>query len=208
MQWRRGLVLAGIHVVVAASALVQQEAGVWPMVKADAAQAVHFRDAAWQESPMFDFKTCDDGIFDLGPTLQGEVVEGANLPVVLLTEWHQPCYPASSGLTGIVEAWLGRNMRRSEIAICSTLCVLVFIEWLLLGGYPVVQPRWRCLEPGALITIWTALCMVLTLTPVFQEIVWILNLLVALVWFYWFLVLIWKALRFGWRRWVVRAEVN
>jgi hypothetical protein len=168
MQWRRGLLLAGIHVVVAAATLVQQDAEVWPFVKADMARNALLRQAAWQDEQTVDFlSSCDAGIFDLFPTSQGDITQSANLPVVLLTGWHMPCYPKPSGLTGIVEARLGRNMRRSEIVIDSILCVLVFIEWLLLGGFPVIRPRWWWLEPGALITIWTALCMALTLTPVF-----------------------------------------
>jgi hypothetical protein len=208
MQWRRGLLLAGIHVVVAAGTLVQQETGVWPLVRAGVDRTVLFRAATWQEEPMFDFRACDSGIWDLGQTRQEEIAQAANLPVAILTGWHEPCSPTPVRLTTIVEAQLGRNMRRSEIAICSILCVLVFAEWLLVGGFPVVRPRLWWLEPGAFITICTLLCTFVALIFVHQDVTRYLMLTALLAWLYWFFVLIWKALRFGWRRWLVRAAAN
>jgi hypothetical protein len=198
--------LAGIHVVVAAATLVQQEAGVWKMIKADADQSVSLRLAAIQEDETITFNICDGSfIGEMSP--QEKVVSYANLPVMFAAGWHQPCM-AASPLSAFVGERLGRNTHQSEIVTCSIYCVLVFAEWLLIGGLPVVRPRRWWLEPGALITICTALSFVLALIPHIQETALFPMFVVLLAWLCWFFILIWKALRFGWRRWVVRAEVN
>jgi hypothetical protein len=144
------------------------------------------------------FNPCAEGGFVDGPiSPQDEVAGLANMPVALLTGWHEPC--TTPGLLGsAVEKRLHRT-RISEIVILTILCSLVALQWFLVGGFPLIQPRRWWLEPGAFITICTLVGAALALIPYVGNVAAIPALLAALAWLWWFGLLVWKPLRWGWR---------
>lgn len=91
MNWRRGLLLAGIHFVVAAVSFIQLEAFTWRWIRSNsiAPANVHLHDAAFQEEQMSS-NPCDFGIWDNGYSPLSLVTGGASLPVILATGWHTP----------------------------------------------------------------------------------------------------------------------
>jgi hypothetical protein len=206
MQWRRGLLLAGIHVVVAAGMFVQAESAAWPMIKANTDRNAVLRPPAPLGEGTVTFHLCD-GTWLLPLPPEEKVVGFANLPVAVLTGWHQPC-TSYSGLTAIVEGQLGTSTCASEITISIILCVLVFMQWFLVGGFPIVQARRWWLEPGVLITTCTVPSFALALIPYTREIALFPMFVVLPAWLCWFFILIRRVLRFGWRRCFVRAEAN
>lgn len=200
MNWRRGLLLAGIHLVIAASILIWQEAQVWPMLKTEAipAQDSALRQIIWQEGDTLTLNPCDGGFID-GTTAPQEIIAGAaNLPVALMTGWHEPC-TASPQLTSIVEGRLGGRTRKSEFWIVFILCAMAAIQWFLVGGFPLIQPRRWWWEPGAFITLCTAAAFVLVLIPGVRDLSKVPSFFALFAWLYWFGLLVWKVLRSGWR---------
>jgi hypothetical protein len=76
--------------------------------------------------------------------------------------------------------------------------MLIPIQWLLIGGFPLIHPRNWWAEPGAFITLWTLLAAVLVLVSD-----WLYEfplLFAAITWFWWFALLLLKPLRFLWRQ--------
>lgn len=126
-----------------------------------------------------------------------------NLPVAMLSGWHMPC-DSPSRIDDIVEGRLGRT-RGSEIATVSVLSVGAAIQWLLVGGFPLIlRGRWW-LEPGAFITACTLIGVILVFVPHLHELARIPILFNVLAWLWWFGLLIWKSIRFGWRRFTSKA---
>jgi hypothetical protein len=175
MNWQRGLLLSGIHLVVAGSLLAWQESGSWRYIKSVqlGPSSARLELAAFQEEgSTITFNPCtDQGFWDFDVSQQGRVSGMANLPVTLLTGWHQPCTSpgfldskVESFLSSIVKTRFHRT-RSSEVVILVILCALVAVEWLLVGGFPLIQPRNWWLEPGAFITICTLVGSALTTIP-------------------------------------------
>jgi hypothetical protein len=209
MNWRRGLLLAGIHLVVAGSLLAWDESFYWRSIKSEGLglSSARMIFTAFQEEQTVTFNPCaDDGVEDGEVSPLAKIDGMANLPVVLLTGWHEPC--RSQGvLDSMVESSLNsmagkrfHRTRSSETLILVILCVLVAVEWLFVGGFPLIRPRRWWLEPGALITILTLALTALTTAPHEANMAGNLSIISACVWLWWFGLLIWKTLLFGWRR--------
>jgi len=199
--------LAGIHLAVAGAMLAWQESGYWRYIKGGQFRPLPttLKLAAFQEGDQtIDFNPCSEGGFwDEVMSPQEKISGMANLPVVLLTGWHTPC--ASSGYLGsIVEARLHRT-RTSETVIVAVLCVLVTVEWFLVGGFPLIQPRRWWLEPGAFITVCTLVGTALALIPYLAEVSIVFAGLAFLAWVWWFGLLVWTLIRSAWRI-VVRKQ--
>ena len=208
MNWRRGLLLAGIHLVVAVSLLAWDESFYWRSIKSEqlGPSPTHLQFTAFQEEQTITFNPCaDDGVEDGEVSPLSKIAGMANLPVVLLTGWHEPCRSPSlldsmveSSLSSMVEKRFHRT-RRSEALILVILCILVAVEWLFVGGFPLIRPRRWWMEPGAFITIFTLVDTVLATIPHEANLSGNLSLISACAWLWWFGLLVWKTLQFGWR---------
>jgi len=207
MNWRRGLLLAGIHLAVALSLLAWEVSGSWRHIKSGqlVPLSTNMRLVAWQEGDLtVTFNPCADGGFVDGEMSPQERVSGmANLPVALLTGWHTPC--TTQGYLGsMVETRLHRT-RKSEIVIVAVLSARVWLEWFLVGGFPLIQPRQWWLEPGAFITVCTLIGTALTVVPYVAQVTVASASLAFLAWFWWFGLLVWKSVRAS-RRLVLRKQ--
>jgi hypothetical protein len=201
MNWRRGLVLAGIHLVIAGVSFVRDEVPYWPMINraASHAETPPLRLAAFQEQGWPDH-VCDFGIYDSGPSFFANVVSAANLPITVAIGWHSPCMPQEqrSRITNWMERVFGGNTRHAEIAADVCLCIGVFIEWMLIGGFPRIRPRHRWLEPSVLITFCAALGAVTGLTSLY-EFSKLLMLAITVLWLWYFALLLWKPVHLAWQ---------
>ena len=209
MNWRRGFLLAGIHLVVAVGLLTWDESFYWRSLTSEqlVTRPARLQLSALQvEEQTITFNPCaDDGVEDGEMSPHARILGTANLPVALLTGWHQPC-KSPSPLDSMVERSLSSKVekrfhrtRSSETLILAILCLLVAVEWLFVGGLPLIRPRRWWLEPGAFITILTLALTALATIPHEANLSGNLSLISACVWLWWFGFLVWKTFQYGWR---------
>jgi hypothetical protein len=212
MNWRRGIVLATIHLTVAAGVLIRTEADYWPNIRSERVrvQVVLPPSATVEDMMEANFYPCDEGGVIDRVALPSELVDGAaNLPAVLFVGWHEPC-AVPSDLDRVVEKRYGRT-RTAEILILTIQCAVLSVLWLLVGGYPLVRPRRWWLEPGAFITVCTIpAALVSLLIPsgaalefsMIDIVARILGLVAMLAWLWWLGLLIWILIRYTLRSFI------
>ena len=215
MNWRRGLVLAGINVLAAL-----------PMICMLAARDAHdladlmqssvtketlsitssgelstggARTDQVQEEQAVSFGPC--GLWEHYP-VQDYVVQLGNLPAFVVSQWRAACPPRWSiaRMLGVNDAGLLSEsnfeaMRRVDAA----LCILIAIQWLLIGGFPLIRARRWWAEPGALITTWSAIGSSIALIPVAEELGQLPALIAFFGWIWWFGLLFWKLAHLAWQ---------
>jgi len=202
MNWRRGLLLAGIHFAVAASLSVWMEWGYWPQIRSEMVRQrpVVTEQMSAEEAEELSFFPCDEGGGWCGPTPpQAEIAGIANLPVALLSDWHIPCTVGTGSLDSVVEKHYART-RKAEVIIWAILFGGVVVLWIFVGGLPLIRPRRWWQEPGVFITICTLTATLLFPVPGIGILYRIPLLFAAFAWLYWLLLLIWKTLLFLWRQ--------
>jgi hypothetical protein len=118
-------------------------------------------------------------------SLQQRIIVLGELPAAAVSGWREPCPPAWSlaGLVGL--SWLNRDSRRREVESSIGLCGLIALQWILVGGFPLIHPRKWFWEPGALITICTC-------TGIFA-------LFAPFLWLFWLVLLVRRLLQGGYR---------
>lgn len=208
MNWRRGFLLAGIHLGIAIAMMAWDEAPQWPYFTAETtAPHGNARVVAWQdqEPPEYAPNPCVVSAFIEGPTSpQVLIVGSANLPITILTGGgHEACRSRST-LDLYVQARLKRGSHISEVVTCAILAVLIAIQWLLVGTFPLTQIRPWWIEPGAFITLCAGVGILIALpTPLlrsadFYPLREIPAYAAAVGWLVWSALLLWKLLRLGW----------
>ena len=206
MNWRRGLLLATIHFVIAASLISWEELRYYRQEHGPRTGiAASLRTVAWQEVPvpeMQNIDPCNGVIVDHFTTPAERILQVTNLPVWSLIQWRIPC-PSRWTLSRALRAKSHLGPQQEDFALALILCILVPIQWFLIGGIPLLRPRWWWSEPGAIITIYAAVAIALIpLTDPYGTIGFAAEfpMLVALLaWLWWLGLLIWKVLQSGWR---------
>lgn len=133
---------------------------------------------------------------------QDYVVQFANLPAFVLTQWRVPC-PSRWSLSGMLGA--GSTWPQTPLSLVWQkqvdlgLALLIAIQWFLVGGFPLIRPRRWWWEPGAFITLCTVAAFVLVLIPGIGALSKLPMLFALPAWLFWFGLLVWKGLRLGWR---------
>jgi hypothetical protein len=198
MNWRRGGLLAGIHVAVAASGFVLEELRFWPYTNTDVSSryGARIESVLLQEQMSVPLDPCH--WFDLGYSRLEEVGAFANLPTALLTGWHGACLTRTA-LGRVVRRVVGARNHRAEIADCGCLSVLVCIQWMLVGEMSLGHRRRWWLEPGAFITAVTVMGVAVSLIPGALLLTRVCEVVVGLAWFWWCGLLIWKPVHWAWR---------
>jgi hypothetical protein len=212
MNWRRGLLLAGINLAVAVPLILLLEStdAAWFREREHYVQKI----APVETPPAVSGGTSsakDDGV-SFSPcsmtdifSLREQIVINANLPAVFLTGWRNPC-PANWTLSGMLHPNDWRSFMPSSLAVQrkvdAALLLLIALQWFLLGAFPIMGPRkWR--EPGMFITLCSALSVLLFfITPV-QWFARLPALLASVTWFCWFALVIWRAIHSAWQ-WTAR----
>jgi len=196
MNWRRGLLLAGVHLAVAGSLIA------WLEIKdaksretAKTYSAEPQQQTAKQEGETVTFDLCT---MTVDSSFQERFIFFVDFPAVYLTGWHTPCPPrwTQAGMMHIKFYWQSATLERQ---VDFGLLLLISIQWFLIGGFPLILPKRRWLEPGAFITLCIVISLVLILIPWIDYLSGIPILLVFFAWLWWFGLLIWKSLWGIWR---------
>jgi hypothetical protein len=209
MNWRRGLLLAGIHLAMGGTLVVWQEVRDWSrqIGHSSPKTTAPLRLTAWQETEQaVPFDPCNGGYVCYWVTPQFQVVSAADFPVEGITGWFLPC-PAPWSVAGILHrGYRNESSRSVALLVAASFCALVPIQWFLIGAFPLTRPRWWWLEPGAIITIWTVVAFVMVLFPGARDLPQFPLIFAELGWLYWVGLLVWKGLRSGWRL-IVRKPI-
>jgi hypothetical protein len=216
MQWRRGLLLAGIHLVVAGTLIIQMEARDAQSVRnreestAEAAREAALRPQAPVDAESGKADTEQDSeTFVIDPCsmwvhypVQQSVVVFANLPAFVLTGWRDVCPPHWS-LAGMLHTggWLAQTAPKvaAQKLVDLGLGAIIAIQWFLVGGFPLIRSRRLWGEPGMFITICAVPAFGLAMIPAVDELALFPALLAFFAWLWWFGLLVWVGLRSGWR---------
>lgn len=193
IQWRRGLLLAGIHLAICGPLIVWEEANSWDWVRSqEDRQPIELAPPA-PPPPPDAVKPVDEGeAVTFSPcgmwyhqSLPQRIIVLGEGPASAVSGWRQPCPPAWSLSGQVGMSWPNPDSRRKEVESSIGLCGLIALQWILVGGLPLIHPRRWFEEPGALITICTC-------TGIFA-------LFAPFLWLFWFLLLLWRLLQGGYR---------
>ena len=123
------------------------------------------------------------------------------MPSLALAGWEDVCPPLVA---------CGETTRKNDLAanafvdgtqrkIDAGLCLFIAIQWFLMGGFPLVRTQKWWADPGAFITACAVLAGAIALIPVVDGFAKLPALIAMLAWLWWFGLLIWRTLQFGWR---------
>jgi len=216
MNVRRGLIFATIHLVIFGAMFVWNEEPYWHVFRSgDWPPSAVLQKAAWQEEGGIEFSPCGPGAFWDRQSSQMETVMTSQIGFLgFAGVGHAPCL-SESGIERFIEAQLGARTKRSEAGIGIVTSALVAIQWLLVGGFPLLRPRRWWLEPGVFITICVCLAAALLCidglvllarrNPLSDAYLFfgvgIYRLIVLpalLMWLVWLALLVWRLARGGW----------
>lgn len=88
-------------------------------------------------------------------SLPQRIIVMGELPAAAVSRWGEPCPPSWSLAGQLGVGWPNHDSRRKEVEFSIGLCGLIALQWVLIGGFPLIHPRRWYYEPGALITICT-----------------------------------------------------
>jgi hypothetical protein len=217
MNWRRGLLLAGINLAVAIPMILMMEARDQKdaltaeeiMAKAPNEDAPKPPEPPTPESHTDSPDQAEQTVaFDVC-AMWGEypdpvvVVQGADMPSLLLAGWEDDCPPhwSLAGRLRGKRAWPPTPLwMETQRKIDASLCLFIATQWFLMGGLPLVRTRKWWADPGAFITACAVLAGALAMMPVIDHLSRAPASIAILAWFWWFGLLVWKALQFVWRR--------
>jgi hypothetical protein len=218
MNWRRGLLLAGINVAVAVPMILMMEArdqkDAIPQEKIMAKSAM--KDAPSppepptpepsQASPEQDEETVS---FDpcmvegIHYPVQVVVVQEVDMPSVALAGWEDVC-PSHWSLAGRLRGkmtWPPTPLwMETQRKIDAGLFLFIAMQWFLMGGFPLLRTRKWWAEPGAFITACGVLAGAFALIPVVDGFARLPASIAMLAWLWWFGLLVWKTLQLGWKK--------
>ncbi len=197
MNRRRGLLLAGMHLALAVAFIGWDVNREWHAGNPPPASRLVL--ASWQETESsFPFDPCHGhGYVDYFVTPERRSVQWDNLPVWALTGWSIPC-PAQWTIAGMLQADTTHYSFGKYLLISVIFCVLIPMQWFLIGAFPLVRRERWFLEPGAVITVCTFISIALilltrmlqipnavevgsTLLMAFQTLMW-LSLCALVIW--------------------------
>jgi hypothetical protein len=216
MNWRRGLLLAGINLAAALPMILmmeardQKEALTQEEIMARTAREVVPRPPEpptpkpaaanpEQAEEAVGFNPC--GMWVHYP-VHVLVVQAADMPSVALAGWEDVCPPhwSLAGRLREKRTWpptpLWMEMQRK---IDAGLCMFIAVQWFSMGGFPLVRsPKWWA-DPGTFITGCAVLAGAIALIPGVDALAKLPASIAMLAWPWWFGLLVWKTLQFGWR---------
>ena len=202
MNWKRGFVLAALHLIIAAILISWEESrALQQRVEQIDTSAASIKLVAWQDQQSFD--PCISGFVDFFTTPAERIVQVTDLPAWVLIRWRIPCPPPWT-VAGFLHTSFHLKPLQEDFVEAGVLLGLVPLVWIFVGGFPLVRLRWSWAEPGAVITICSQIAAALVpLDSVYRygkpEIAVELLMLVAMTaWLWWLGLVIRKALRLGW----------
>jgi hypothetical protein len=215
MQWRRGLAFATIHLAVAIPIVLSVEADdeMWlnQMHHHASTAAKPQLILVAQNNPSTDsapdFSMCD--LTDQYSPREGILVF-ANLPPMFLTAWRAPCPPRWS-ISGMLLGTTWEHPTPARIArqriVDEIFVVLIAIQWLLIGSYPLSLQLSLRRDPAAIVTICTVASAALTLIPDIRSLATIPMMFAFIAWLWWLGFIFRMLFRSAWRRLSARRTV-
>lgn len=217
MNWRRGLLFAGINLAVAVPMILMMEARdqkyslTQEEMMAKTARETRPRPPEslapkpTQTSP----EQADETVsFDpctvwVHYPVQVVVVQAANMPSLALAGWENDCPPHWS-LAGRLRGkttWPPTPLwMETQREIDAGLCLFIALQWFLMGGFPLVRTQKWWAEPASFITVCAVLAGAIALIPVVDGFARLPALIAMLAFLLWFGLLVWKMIYFGWRK--------
>ena len=214
MNWARGLKFAGIHLAIAIPLIASEEIPRWQTEKIHS--EVHKNSvvlAAFQEEPStVEFTPICNEWRSISSA--EKLLSVAETPALILSGWNSDC-PARWTSAGILGIDIRHHSLMQRLESDFSFCCLIAIQWILLGGLPLVKPRRWWLEPGAANTALACaaavLCLAITglemahlhpaesFTAVFGLIAALAFLLILSTWLAWICLMLERLCRFGWQ---------
>ena len=219
MNWRRGLLLAGINLAVAVPMILMMEARDQKYaLTREEIMAKNTREDApkppepptpepeqaspehAEETVSFTFDPCT--IWRSNDPVQVLVVESADLPSVALSGWSDVCPPHWS-LAGRLRGkmtWPPTPLwMETQREIDAGLCLFIATQWFLMGGFPLRRTQKWWADPGSFITVCAVLASAFALIPAVDGFARLPASIGMLAFLWWLGLLVWKMLQFGWR---------
>jgi hypothetical protein len=217
MNWRRGLLLAGINLAVAIPMILMMEARdqkyalTQEEIMAKAAREdpprppeppapEPARASPEQAEETVSFDPCTMWVHY---PVQVVVVQAVDMPSLALAGWEDDCPPHWS-LAGRLRGkmtWPPTPLwMETQREIDVGLCLFIAVQWFLIGGFPLVRTQKWWADPGSFITACAVLAGAIALIPVIDGFARLPALIAMLAFLLWFGLLVWKTLQFGWRK--------
>jgi len=135
--------------------------------------------------------------------IQVVVVQAADIPSLVLAGWRDDC-PSYWSLAGRLRGkmtWPPTPLwMETQRKIDAGLGLFIAVQWFLMGGFPLVRTQKWWADPGAFITACAVLAGGIALTPVIDGFARLPASLAMLAWLWWFGLLVWRTLQFGWKK--------
>jgi hypothetical protein len=209
MNWRRGLLLAGIHLAVAVPLIVMLEARDEASMREDsddhAPPAWIASDPVLKDAPSGDegqTVTFDPCSIWAHYATEEQVAWFANLPAMTLSGWRQLCPPrwTLAGRLNVGYSWVPTPSALAEAReVDWGFGLLVAAQWILVGAFPLIRPKRWWAEPGAFITCCTVVGFALVLIRPIEGLARLPVSFAVIAWFWWFGLLVWKTACLAWR---------
>jgi len=211
MRWQRGLILAGIHLAVTVplifwveardtQALLDREANVAEAAK-EAAPREHVPVAAVpaQKSESVSFDPCAMTV-DYPP--QETIARYAEMPAFILIGWRMDC-PTRWSISGRLRLMAWQQPSETSIAqqqqVDLYFCLLIAVQWILVGSFPLAGSGDSLAEPGVLITACMVIAVAMVFIPALSRLAQFPALIASFFWLWWISLLVWTCLRAGLR---------
>jgi hypothetical protein len=217
MNWRRGLLLAGINLAVAVPIILMMEAKdqkevLTPeeiMTKAPREAVPRPPEPPTPEPAQVNPEQAEEtvtfdpcGMWGAHYPTQVVVVQAVGMPSLALAGWREGCPPHWSLAGRLRGKWTWPPTplwMETQRKIDAGLCLFIAIQWFLMGGFPLVGTQKWWADPGTFITACTALAGGLALISVIGEVARLPALIAMLAWLWWFGLFVWRTLQFGWK---------
>lgn len=216
MNWRRGLLLAGMNLLAAVPLICllaareaqyikeREQKSAIPAMRPEIVDLPLFPDAGTrvvqaQEEQTVLFDSCN--LWPHYPPQVG-VLQAGNLPASELSQWRVQCPPRWSvaSLVGVQDTLQisqdkFKAMRRVDVA----LCLMIGVQWFLIGGFPLVQSNRWWGEPGAFITAANFIAACIAIIPAVDGLARLPALISFVGWVWWFGLLLWIPIHRAWQ---------
>jgi hypothetical protein len=207
MNWRRGFVLAAINLAVAVPLVVSLELRDAAYVRNNYVPPKAVEPPPVEPSPAPDPK--GGGVsFVGGPCMfygfprQEGVLFFTNFPAAFLTQSRVPC-PNEWSLAGRLHAGFFNPTPASIAAqrkVDIALLLLIPLQWILVGGFPLRRPKRPWGEPGMFITICGVISAIVVFIHPGDGRPQLGPAIAELAWLWWFCLLVWTIIRPVWER--------
>jgi hypothetical protein len=132
---------------------------------------------------------------------QVSVVQLGNLPAFVLSQWNVVCPPKWSiaGRLGIGENGVFSNNVELKYRLDVAFCLLIAVQWFLIGSFPLIWPKRWWGEPGAFITATNFVAACIAIIPVLDGLARLPAVIASFAWLWWFGLLLWIPIHRAWQ---------